>query len=62
MKHEYKGKSAEQRIADRLKPSAGETRGDVKTVQGSGAQRVIHTVHSGQGQKQIIKGSDSDGA
>jgi hypothetical protein len=38
--------SMEQRIADRLKPSAGDGAGDVQVTTGSTApNRVVHTIH-----------------
>jgi hypothetical protein len=40
----HSGKSMEQRVADRLKPS-GDPRADVHTQQGSGPQRVHHFIH-----------------
>jgi hypothetical protein len=39
--------SMEQRIADRLKPSAGDGAGDVQTTTGGSTapNRVVHTIH-----------------
>jgi hypothetical protein len=39
------GKSMEQRVADRLKPS-GDPRAEHHTVQGSGPTRVHHFIHN----------------
>jgi len=39
-----KGKSMEQRIADRLKPSTCEG-ADVTTTHGTGPTRVVHSIH-----------------
>jgi hypothetical protein len=41
----HSGKSMEQRVDDRLKPS-GDQRADVHTQQGSGPTRVHHFIHN----------------
>ena len=41
----YSGKSMEQRVADRLKPS-GDPRAEHHTQQGSGPTRVHHFIHN----------------
>jgi hypothetical protein len=44
------GKPLEQRIADRLKPSAGNNSGaDVTAVHGTGPTRTITSIHKGAG-------------
>jgi hypothetical protein len=45
MEVKHSGKSMEQRIHDRLKPSAGENCGDVQVTKGTGPTRVITTIH-----------------
>jgi hypothetical protein len=37
--------SMEQRIADRLKPSAGAGAGDIQITSGNSPNRVVHTIH-----------------
>jgi hypothetical protein len=47
------GKSDAQRIADRLKPSAGSPdTASTQTTTGTGPTRVVHTIHHGSSQKQ----------
>lgn len=42
----YRGKSPEQRIADRLKPSAGNPpTASTQVTHGSGPTRVVSTIH-----------------
>jgi hypothetical protein len=46
--HPTAGNTPEQRIAARLRPSAGVGAGDVQTTTGSGPNRVVHTIrHAG---------------
>jgi hypothetical protein len=42
--------SMEQRIADRLKPSAGAGAGDVQITKGSSPSRTVTTIHHCAGQ------------
>ena len=54
MEIKLSGKSDAQRIADRLKPSAGPMP-DTETTQtttGTGPTRVVHTIHRGSQQSQ----------
>jgi hypothetical protein len=44
--------SMEQRIANRLKPSAGEGAGDVQTTTGTSQNRTVTTIHHGGTAKQ----------
>jgi len=48
-----KGKSQEQRLADRLKPSAGSPdTASTQVTHGTGPTRVVHTIHHGSSQHQ----------
>jgi hypothetical protein len=47
------GKSDAQRVADRLKPSAGSPdTASTQVTHGTGPTRVVHTIHHGSSQKQ----------
>ena len=47
---QYSGKSAAQRIADRLKNSGGDLPVDVKVKHGDGDRRTYHNIHHAAGQ------------
>jgi hypothetical protein len=48
------GKSDAQRVADRLKPSAGSPdTASTQVTHGTGPTRVVHTIHHGSSQKAI---------
>jgi hypothetical protein len=53
--------SMEQRIANRLKPSAGAGAGDAQVTHGTSPQRTVTTIHHSAGAKQhgeAVKGED----
>ena len=56
-----KGKSQEQRIADRLKSSCDSDNSDVYTTQGEGPQRVHTTIHLSGTAKQYGKDNPGEG-
>jgi hypothetical protein len=56
-KEHHAGNTPEQRIASRLKPSAGEDCGDHRVTKGSGPNRTITTVHHSGGQHSLMKHS-----
>jgi hypothetical protein len=43
------GKSMAQRVADRLKPSAGQGSGDMQVTHGSSPNRTVTTIHHAAG-------------
>lgn len=59
----YKGKSPEQRIADRLRNSGGDLPADVRAKHGEGARRTFHNIHhsGGQGGTGNRLGRDDEG-
>jgi hypothetical protein len=56
-KPHHAGNTAEQRIANRLKPSAGSDCGDVQVTKGSGPNRTITTIHHSAGQQKSAQHS-----
>ena len=57
----YSGKSAEQRIADRLRNSGGDLPADVRTKTGDGPQRVFHNVHHAAANRGAKRHDDEGG-
>jgi hypothetical protein len=53
------GKSMEQRIADRLKPSCGDA--DVQVTHGSGPTRTVTAIHHGGTARQHGSGNPGEG-
>jgi hypothetical protein len=49
----HAGATPEARIANRLKPSAGEGCGDVQVTKGTGPNRTVTTIHHSAGQQHV---------
>ena len=58
MEVKHSGKSMEQRIHDRLKPSGGQDCGDGRVTKGEGPTRTITTVHHSGGQHSLKHTAD----
>ena len=56
----HPGKSMEQRVADRLKPSCDS--GDVRTTHGTGPTRTVTSIHHSGSVKQHGEGHKGEGA
>ena len=52
-KEHHAGNTPEQRIASRLKPSAGEDCGDHRVTKGTGPNRTVTTIHHSGGQHSL---------
>jgi hypothetical protein len=57
----HAGGTPQERIANRLKPSAGAGAGDVQTTTGSGPNRVVHTIHNPGSARQHPSSADGPG-
>jgi hypothetical protein len=57
-KSHHSGATAEQRIANRLKPSAGDDAGDVQTTKGTGPTRTVTSIHHSGHQQHVKPGPD----
>jgi hypothetical protein len=49
----HAGATAEARIANRLKPSAGDDCGDVQVTKGSGPNRTVTSIHHSGHQQRV---------
>jgi hypothetical protein len=59
--HSMHPSSMEQRINNRLKPSAGAGAGDVQVTKGTGPTRTVTTIHHCAGARQHGDGNPGEG-